>query len=251
MSQEEPPNPTILSPKEFLSIGATISKYTNPLDKNIEEREIGITIPTDEDGTSSDPCQLLEPASTYEILTDRTLNLPYFQDGIQRTQFLGNIFSEKLKRLVPIIFMTVGAIVVCVEGGHVRKYLDPILEERFIMPDRQYLPAELTANIAEPYLYEVKDLDPLTVSPNELPIPSSLKSIRVSRLKAGWEGSSRPFHVSVREPMGRNDCLASLLSSRVYGISLQLVRSSSWGVEPLLLYRLSKPIQYPLCLKDW
>ena len=34
----------MLSPKEFINIGNSISKYTHPLDKNLEEHEIGVTV---------------------------------------------------------------------------------------------------------------------------------------------------------------------------------------------------------------
>ena len=150
----------MFSPKEFINIGNTISKYTHPLDNNLEEHQIGVTIPSEEEGLLGEGCELLEAAPIHELLEGNTLELQYFQDGIQRTQFLGNIFSEQLKRLVPLIFTTVGAIVVSLEGGHIRKYFEPIMEEKFIVPDLQYLPAELVASIPKKYLYEVKGFDP-------------------------------------------------------------------------------------------
>ena len=59
----------MLSPKEFINIGNTISKYTHSLDSNLEEHQIGVTIPSEEEGSLSESCDLSETARNIVRIT--------------------------------------------------------------------------------------------------------------------------------------------------------------------------------------
>jgi len=159
--------PTTLANKDFVSIGGAITKYTNTMERGLEEQAIGIPVPG-EDPTDSKlrAVDVLEAAPCIKIGSTDTLPLVYFHDGIQRTQFVGNVFSEPIKRLVPIMFTTVGAIVVHLDGEHVRQYLDPIIIERFITPEKSLLPKEIADSIPPDFLHELPGFV-ATTHPNE------------------------------------------------------------------------------------
>nr|MDO8110168.1 hypothetical protein [Candidatus Sigynarchaeota archaeon] len=145
--------PATLSNHDFMAIGSTITKYTNTMECGLEEQAIGINVPDDDTENNKNPSiKLLETTPSVKIMSSDRLPLIYFQDGIQRTQFVGNVFSDKIKRLVPILFTTVGAVIVKLDGEHILRHLDPIIIEKFITPDPDLLPKEIANAIPKEYL---------------------------------------------------------------------------------------------------
>ncbi len=119
-----------------------------------------MNVPTEEEITlGSEDCEVLEKSPTYEIPDSEPLDIIYFIDGIQRTQFLGNVPSEKLKQHVPIIFTTSAAIIVKLENGHVRRYIEPLIYEKFIVPELKFLPKEIADVFPKENLHEIPEND--------------------------------------------------------------------------------------------
>jgi hypothetical protein len=156
-----------LNNHDFISIGNAITKYTNTMEHGLEEQSIGIPVTDESKVIEKNPkIDVLEKDPIHVLSSQDRLDLRYYQDGIQRTQFVGNVLSEKLQRLVPILFTTVGAIVVHLEGEHVRQYLEPIIVEKFITPPRDLLPNEIRDAIPPAFLIEVPGYDKST-KPND------------------------------------------------------------------------------------
>jgi hypothetical protein len=148
--------PSAISNRDFVSIGNAISKYTNTMERELEEQLIGITVTDDESEANQNPrVEVLEEEPVIELPDTNRVDLRYFQDGIQRTKFIGNVFSEPLKRLVPLMFTTVGAIIVYIDGVNVHQYIEPIISETFISPPREFLPKEISDVIPPENLKEI------------------------------------------------------------------------------------------------
>ena len=47
--------PTTISNRDFVDIGSTITKYTNTMERGLEEQAIGIEVPADEISDSENP----------------------------------------------------------------------------------------------------------------------------------------------------------------------------------------------------
>nr|MDO8118414.1 hypothetical protein [Candidatus Sigynarchaeota archaeon] len=158
----------ILDKRDFVNIGAAISKYTSPMDGKLEEEAIGITVSDDQGLDEKSPkIQPLETTPVSPVDGRDKIDLRYFQDGIQRTLFIGNVFSDAIQRLVPVLFSTVGSIVVCVnDQGNVRQYTEPVVREKFVVPKISYLPKEIVDAIPAEFIEELPATSKI-IQPND------------------------------------------------------------------------------------
>jgi hypothetical protein len=150
----------LLSIEELYKVFSELKNFTVANEPVHEESEISI-FPTmlEKKEMTVDNVSNIEDIQLYDLQEKSDINIKYFMDGIQRTIFLGYIFNEDLKIILPIDYMIAGAVILVLDNKNLKVY-DYNITANLIIPPKDKLPQSFMDLLGENYIeLSISDYD--------------------------------------------------------------------------------------------
>ncbi|MBD3194612.1 MAG: hypothetical protein GF317_06110 [Candidatus Lokiarchaeota archaeon] len=133
-----------ISDKNLANLFSVLTKYSVNKKLQFEESEVFQYTESKEISKSNYNVDLLEENINYKIQTNlERETIKFFEDGTQQTQHLADVPCDKYNKLVPILFSSIGAIILEYKDNKLSIYNKPKFKEYLITPELSLLSNEL------------------------------------------------------------------------------------------------------------
>lgn len=144
--------------KDYIKTSNIVHEESNIIDSPMISNDQFISQYNQIDEKQIENVENLENPDIYNLSDNSEINIKYFMDGIQRTLFLGYIFNDELKEILPLNYLIAGSIILKLERKHL-KVFDQEITSNLIIPPKKVLSKEIKSIISNYNYIEISEDD--------------------------------------------------------------------------------------------